>query len=335
MNIFDRVLRFFRETAPDIRQQRKVAFILLLCQGGITVSGAIVRVTGSGLGCVTWPNCHPGSLVPLKGAAPFVHQMIEWGNRLLTFVVMAAAIAAVIAMYQARRRTELKVYAWLGVAGVVVQALIGAMSVFLKLNWWAVALHFLPSMVLVWIAAMLFVRISEPDHGHPTRLIPQSLRTLGVIATVALAVVLMTGTMVTGSGVHSGDAGAGMEGRLDVDTQAMAVAHAVCMYIYLLATVILVIMLYRTKAPQPAKTAGLWLIAVIVIQWAIGVFQFYQHIPRWTVPIHIGFASIVTAWTAILWAHGYRRVAKNAALVTGSQAGDRKREKSSQRVNDH
>ena len=326
MTIFHRLRDFFRSAVPTVKQQRTIALILLICQSGITVSGAIVRVTGSGLGCVTWPNCHPGSLVPLEGAAPLVQQFIEFGNRLLTFVVAAAAGATVVALYMARRRTELKVYAWLNVGGIVLQALIGAMSVFLDLRWWAVALHFLPSMVLVWLAAMLYSRLSEPDNGEITRIFPQAIRTLAVISALALAVVLITGTMVTGSGVHSGDSGVGMEGRLQVDTQKMAVIHAICMYVYLLFTIIAVILLFRTKAPQAARRAGQVLIVVIVAQWAIGVFQFYQHIPRWTVPIHIGFSSIVTACTALLWAHGQRRIPApgDQQLLTGSPSGDEK-----------
>ncbi|QPK78172.1 heme A synthase [Corynebacterium lizhenjunii] len=325
MNFFDRLRFFFREAAPSLRAQRRVALILLICQGGITVSGAIVRVTGSGLGCVTWPNCHPGSLVPLKGAAPLVHQAIEFGNRLLTFVIAAAAIAAVVAMHMACRRRELKVYAWLNVAGVVLQALIGALSVILELQWWAVALHFLPSMLLVWLAAMLYIRINEPDDGTPQRVFPQAISTLGAIAAAALAVVLATGTMVTGSGVHSGDAGVGMEGRLNVDPQAMAITHAICMYVYLFFTVVTVILIFRHRLDPKIKTAGLVLLAVILMQWGIGVFQYYMHIPRWTVPIHVAFSSIVTACTAILWARGIIRTGGEPASATGSPAGDAKR----------
>ena len=310
-------------TGPSVKTQRIVALILLLCQGGITVSGSIVRVTGSGLGCVTWPNCHPGSLVPIQGAAPMLHQAIEFGNRLLTFVVAAAAIASIVVVHKAQRRKELKVYAWAGLAGVVVQALIGALSVKLNLSWWSVAIHFLPSMVLVWIAAMLFSRINEPDDGTPTRLFPAAVRTLAVVSTVALSIVLLTGTFVTGSGTHSGDAGVGMEGRLGVDTYGMAIIHAVCMYVYLALTLIVVFLLHRTGAPKVAKKAGWVLIACIVIQWAIGVTQFYLHIPRWTVPFHVGMSSVVTAFTALLWAHGLRRVGnEDGTTASTSQRGD-------------
>lgn len=318
------MLQRLRTGVPTLARQRMLALILLICQGGITVSGAVVRVTGSGLGCVTWPNCHPGSLVPLKGAAPLIHQVIEFGNRLLTFVVAAAAGAVVVALYRACRRKELKVYAWLNVGGIVLQAIIGAISVHLDLRWWAVALHFLPSMVLVWLAAILYSRITEPDDGTATPVFPSVIRTLAIVAAIALSVVLITGTMVTGSGMHSGDAGVGMEGRLQVNTYHMAVVHAICMYIYLAFTVITVILAHRLNAPAVVKTAGHVLLAVIVLQWGIGVFQFYQHIPRWTVPIHIGMSSVVTAFTALLWAKGLRREGGNCATITGSPEGDAK-----------
>ena len=323
----NRVRSFFRDAAPSIKQQRIIALILLICQGGITVTGSVVRVTGSGLGCETWPNCHAGSLVPVPGAAPWIHQVIEFGNRLLTFVVAAAAIAVIVAMHMARRRYELKLYAWLSLAGIAVQAVVGAISVFLDLRWWAVAIHFLPSMVLVWIAAMLYSRIKEADDGTRTPALNDVIRNLAIVAAVALGVVLMTGTMVTGSGVHAGDAGVGMEGRLDVDTKVMAYIHAACMYVYVIFTVIVQVLLYRKDAPQAAKSAGWVLIACIIVQWAIGVFQFYMGVPRWTIPFHIGMSSVVTAYSALLYAHGIVRAGGSLGLETGSPEGDIKREK--------
>ena len=134
--------------------------ILLLCQGGITVTGSLVRVTGSGLGCDTWPMCHEGSLVPVAGSAPWIHQLIEFGNRTLTFVVAAASIAVLVAVVRAGRRSGIKSLAAVSLGGVVLQAVIGGISVLLDLKWWAVAVHFLPSMVLVAVAAVLYMRLS-------------------------------------------------------------------------------------------------------------------------------------------------------------------------------
>ena len=315
---------FVRNGVPSLRQQRIIAFILLLCQGGITVSGSIVRVTGSGLGCVTWPNCHPGSLVPLEGTAPLIHQFIEFGNRLLTFVVLAAALAAAFATHRARRRKELKVYAWISVAGIFVQALIGALSVFLKLKWWAVAIHFLPSMVLVWIAALLYTRLRQPDDGTPTQAFPRTIRNLAAVAAAALAVVLITGTFVTGSGRHAGDAEEGMLGRLHLDTESMAVVHAMCMYVYLVLTLVVIILLYRIRVSRRPRNIGWYLVVAILIQWAIGVIQVRLGIPRWTIPVHIGMSSLVTALTAALYAYGFVRTGGTEDLETGSVEGDKR-----------
>ncbi|AWB84048.1 COX15/CtaA family protein [Corynebacterium liangguodongii] len=297
-----------RREGPTVALQRRLALVLLLCQGGITVSGSLVRVTGSGLGCSQWPLCNADSLVPVAGAAPLVHQAIEFGNRLLTFVVSAAAIAVVIAAHRAGRRREIKALAWASIGGVVLQAIIGGISVLVDLRWWAVAVHFLPSMALVWVAALLYMRIAEPDEAPLIVRFAPAARRLAALAAAALCVVLVTGTMVTGSGPHSGDATVGMEGRLALDTEMLAYVHAACMYAYLIATLCTVYLLRRSHAPADAFSTAVVLVAMIIIQWGIGVAQFYLGVPRWTVPMHIAMSSVVVAATAFLWAHGRRRL---------------------------
>lgn len=293
---------------PSLKLQRTLAMVLLLCQGGITVTGSLVRVTGSGLGCDTWPLCHEGSLVPVAGAAPWIHQAIEFGNRTLTFVVAAAAGLVLYAVIRAGRRKDIKTLAWISLLGVVVQAVIGGISVRLDLRWWSVAVHFLPSMVLVFVAAMLYMRIAEPDNSAPTRRYPGSAQTWTLIAAAALCLVLVTGTMVTGSGPHAGDAAAGMEGRLEMDTRVLAYVHAVCMYLYLIATIITTVLLRNSGAPEDAKRTAYVLIALILVQWAIGVIQFRMGVPRWTIPAHIAMSSTVVAFSGFLFAHGKRRL---------------------------
>ena len=303
---------------PSVRLQRILAFILLLAQGGITVTGSIVRVTGSGLGCDTWPNCHEGSLVPVQGAAPAVHQAIEFGNRLLTFVLAAFAIAVFVAVLRAGRRKELIVYSVLSGVGIIIQAILGGISVHLDLKWWSVAIHFLPSMLLVWIAALLYMRLAEPDHLPQVRMFAPIIRTLTIVAAVCLSVVLVTGTMTTGAGVHSGDDGVGMEGRLDVDIELMALIHAGTMYVYLAATLLVVWLLYRGMASRDAKNTGWVLLVMIGVQWAIGVIQFNLGVPRWTIPAHVAMSSVVVAFSAFLYAHGLRRITrieKNATIT--------------------
>lgn len=293
---------------PSLKLQRILAMVLLLCQGGITVTGSLVRVTGSGLGCNTWPLCHEGSLVPVAGAAPWIHQAIEFGNRTLTFVVAASAALVLLAVIRARRRKEITTLAWVSLLGVVLQAVIGGVSVLLDLRWWSVAVHFLPSMVLVFVAAMLYMRIAEPDDASPTRRYPTSAQTWTLIAAAALCVVLITGTMVTGSGPHSGDSGVGMEGRLQMDTRVLAYVHAVCMYLYLIATIITSVLLRNSGAPEDARRTSYVLIALILVQWAIGVTQFRLGVPRWTIPAHIAMSSAVVAFSSFLFAHGKRRL---------------------------
>ncbi|WP_085549988.1 COX15/CtaA family protein [Corynebacterium pollutisoli] len=301
---------------PSVRLQRILAFILLLAQGGITVTGSIVRVTGSGLGCDTWPNCHEGSLVPVQGAAPAVHQAIEFGNRLLTFVLAAIAIAVFVAVLRAGRRKEIIVYSVLSGVGIIIQAILGGISVHLDLKWWAVAIHFLPSMVLVWIAALLYMRLAEPDHLPQVRMFAPIIRTLTIVAAVCLSVVLVTGTMTTGAGVHSGDDGVGMEGRLDVDIELMALIHAGTMYVYLAATLLVVWLLYRGMASRDAKNTGWVLLVMIGVQWAIGVVQFNLGVPRWTIPAHVAMSSVVVAFSAFLYAHGLRRITRSEKNAT-------------------
>src|SRR3978361_651406 len=147
--------RFFQRLVdvlplPSLRAQRVVAALVILSQGGIAVTGAIVRVTASGLGCPTWPQCFPGSFTPVAVAeVPFVHQAVEFTNRRLTFLVVLPAALAVLAVTRARRRREVLIYAWLMPASTIAQAVIGGITVLTGLLWWTVAIHLLVSMAMV------------------------------------------------------------------------------------------------------------------------------------------------------------------------------------------
>src|SRR5436190_1865372 len=192
---------------PSARVQRTIAFLVILTQGGIAVTGAIVRVTASGLGCPTWPQCFPGSFTPVPHAeVPGIHQAVEFGNRMITFLVVLTAALAVLAVTRARRRREVLIYAWLMPASTVVQAVIGGITVLTGLLWWTVAIHLLASMTMVWISVLLYVKIGEPDTaGVVHHRVPKPLRQLTMLSAVALAAMLVTGTLVTGAGPHAGD----------------------------------------------------------------------------------------------------------------------------------
>ena len=323
-NVTDKKPQFVQRFLSSLRSQKgqmRAAMVLLVFQAGLVFTGSLVRVTGSGLGCVSWPNCHPGSLVPVAGAAPWLHQAIEWGNRLLTFVVAAGAVAFWYAVFAGGRRRELRYHAVFQFVGVVIQALLGAMSVLLKLQWWSVAMHFLPSMILVWAAAVAWVRVQEPDDGHRIAFFPEPLRWLAVGSAASLALVLATGTMVTGAGQHAGDVDVTESSRLAIDLAEIAHVHAHFMYLYLGLTIGLIVALYAVAAikgsvlgdnPEAARHAlryGCVLIAFIVVQAAIGIIQYRWGVPRWTVPFHVGLSGVVTAYTGFVFAFGRRRVA--------------------------
>ncbi|MDO4908492.1 MAG: COX15/CtaA family protein [Corynebacterium sp.] len=294
----------------NLRHQRLAALCLFIFQALIVCTGSIVRVTGSGLGCPTWPNCQADSLVPVPGARPAIHQAIEFGNRMLTFVLVALAIWVFVLVFRAGRRKEIKVYAIVQIVGIIVQAVIGGISVHLDLRWWAVALHFLPSMILVWCAALLWVRIDESDTDpRPTQLYPRPLQWLAALGAIALSAVLVTGTMTTGAGPHAGDDMAAQAGRLNVDIAEMAHIHAHFMYLYLGLTIGLVIALYTVNTSLKARRIGYWLVACIIIQGAIGIIQYRWGIPSWTVPVHVGLSGVLTGITGCLYAHGRRRAA--------------------------
>src|ERR1700751_454646 len=141
---------------PSLRTQRVIAALVILTQGGIAVTGAIVRVTASGLGCPTWPQCFPGSFTPVAHAeVPRIHQAVEFGNRMITFAVVITAILAVLAVARARRRAEVLVYAWLMPASTVLQAVIGGIPVLTGLLWWTVGTHLLASVAMGWVAGAL------------------------------------------------------------------------------------------------------------------------------------------------------------------------------------
>ncbi|ANE04081.1 COX15/CtaA family protein [Corynebacterium crudilactis] len=311
--------------APTTKVQRLLALLLLIFQGGITVTGSIVRVTGSGLGCDTWPLCHEGSLVPVAGAAPWIHQAVEFGNRMLTFVLVAAALAVFIAVLGAKRRKEIVVHSFIQGLGIIAQAVIGGITVLVDLHWYAVALHFLPSMVLVFLAATLYTRIGEPDDGEMSSPFPNWIRNVAVVGAVALSVVLITGTMTTGAGVHSGDADISMEDRLDVNIDWIAHVHGYSMYVYLFFTLIVVAGLYKVNASKHNKQLGLMLILFILVQAGIGILQYRLGVPRWSIPFHIAMSSVVVAFTSLLWSQGRVRVG-GKATTTGSLDGDAKLE---------
>ena len=294
---------------PSLRVQRLIAAAVVLTQGGIAVTGAIVRVTASGLGCPTWPQCFPGSFTPtLVAEVPLIHQAVEFGNRLITFLVVLTAAAAVLAVTRARRRREVLVYAWLMPASTVVQAVLGGITVLTGLLWWTVAIHLLVSMAMVWLAVQLFVKIGEPDDGLPELLVPAPLRQLTVLSAVALTVVLITGTMVTGAGPHAGDKSiTAPVPRLELDIVTLVYRHASLVTAYVALVIGLGFALLAVRAPRPVTLRLVAVLVLVALQGMVGTVQFYTGVPAVLVAVHVLGAAACTAATAALWASMRRR----------------------------
>ena len=289
---------------PNLRTQRMIAAAVVFTQGGIAVTGAIVRVTASGLGCPTWPQCFPGSFVPVPVAeVPIVHQAVEFGNRLITFLVVLTAALAVLAVVRARRRREVIVYACLMPASTVLQAVLGGITVLTGLLWWTVAIHLLVSMAMVWLSVLLFVKIGEPDDGVAALAVPNPLRQLTVLCGMALAVVLVTGTMVTGARPHAGDKSVDAPvPRLMLDIVTLVYRHSALVTAYLCLLIGLAFALLAVRAPRPVTMRVVVLLVLVALQGMVGTVQFFTGVPAALVAVHVAGAAICTAATAALWA---------------------------------
>ncbi len=292
---------------PSLRVQRLIAALVILTQGGIAVTGAIVRVTASGLGCPTWPQCFPGSFTPVAHAeVPRIHQAVEFGNRVFSIAVVITAALAVLAATRARRRAEVLVYAWLMPASTVVQAVIGGITVRTGLLWWTVAIHLLTSMAMVWLSVLLYVKIGEPDGdgaGVVRPLVAGPLRALTALTGLNLAAVLVTGTLVTAAGPHAGDRSASRTvPRLKVEVATLVHMHSSLLVAYLALLVGLGFGLRAVGADRAIMLRLGVLVALVCAQAAVGTAQYFTGVPAALVALHVAGAAACTAATAALWA---------------------------------
>jgi cytochrome c oxidase assembly protein subunit 15 len=289
---------------PSLRVQRIIAATVIVSQGGIAVTGSIVRVTASGLGCPTWPQCFPGSFVPVAVAeVPRVHQAVEFGNRMFSIAVVITAALAVLAVYRARRRAEVLTYAWLMPVSTVVQAVIGGITVRTGLLWWTVAIHLLVSMTMVWLSVLLYVKVGEPDDGVVHQRVPRPLRLLTALTGVNLAVLLVTGTLVTAAGPHAGDRSPSRTvPRLQIEITTLVHMHSSLLVAYLALLIGLGFGLLAVGAPRAIMLRLGVLVALVCAQAAVGTTQYFTGVPAALVAVHVAGAAACTAATAALWA---------------------------------
>ena len=265
----------------------------------IVVTGGIVRLTRSGLGCPTWPRCTPESFVPVRDQAEGFHTFIEYGNRMLTGVVSVAALAVVVAVWRwAPDRPTLKRLAFLPLAGVGIQAVVGGITVLARLNPLVVSLHFLASMVLVALSTYLLVRAREGD-GPPTPLVRREVGWVAWAVAGLGSVVLVLGTVVTGTGPHSGDRDVH---RYPFDAQTVSWLHAdaVMLFVGLVVAVWLAVLL---SAGGHSARAWLVLLGVTLAQGTIGYVQYFTALPEALVAAHmLGASLLVVALTRAILA---------------------------------
>jgi cytochrome c oxidase assembly protein subunit 15 len=268
----------------------------IFTQAGIIVTGGAVRLTGSGLGCSTWPQCEPGSFTPAFVAETPFHAYVEFGNRLLTFVLLIVAVGVAIAVK--RTRPDLK---WWGLApliGVLAQAVIGGITVLTDLNPAVVAPHLLISMLLVWAAVQLALRYRNAPRRNGACI----KRELAVFNVLTVAVVVL-GTLTTGAGPHSGDAEA--TERLAMDPALIARIHAVSVWLFI---AVLLWIIWRVRKDvshgerDEVRKAWVVLLAVTLLQGVIGYVQYFTGLPELLVGIHLaGAAALVAAQSAAFY----------------------------------
>jgi heme a synthase len=268
----------------------RVLLVNLILEIGIVVTGGLVRLTGSGLGCPTWPQCVPGSFTPVAEQAQGFHKLIEFGNRTLTSVVGIAAVLVIVAVWRwAPTRRGLRRISFLPLAGVLLQAVLGGITVLTGLNPALVAAHFLASMVLVSLSAYLLYRVSEGD-GPPVALVRHEIRSVARVTAALGGVVLVLGTVVTGSGPHSGDASTPRFG-FDPRTISWLHADAVMLFVGLVVAVLLAVQLTATD-PRPRRV---WhsVFGITVLQGAVGYTQYLTGLPEGLVIVHMLGASLL------------------------------------------
>ena len=278
---------------------RRIALAAVVLLAIIVVTGASVRLTGSGLGCPDWPNCSPGRLTP--ESASDSHAMIEFVNRTVTGLVSLVVIVAVLGSLVRTPRSRRLVILSLGlVAGVIVQIILGKLVVEELLSPTFVMAHFLVSMVLLANAVLLYYYASQPP-TDPVVSVSPGVHWMSRLLVLSGAVVLVTGTVVTGAGPHSGDVpGISQRAtRLDIAVRDAARIHGTSAMILLALTLVTAWLVWRTRAPQRVQHRLSILLVVLVAQGAIGYAQYFSGIPPLLVALHVAGATSV--WIAVMW----------------------------------
>jgi len=266
----------------------RILLLNVFAQSAIIATGAIVRITKSGLGCPTWPQCVGDSIVPLANQTESFHKYIEFGNRLLTFVVLFVAVLLVLTIWRNPALKSLRFLSLAPILGTLIQAILGGITVLTGLHPATVSAHFLTSIVIVALSHTLLRRYK----GLGSRAKRNGIaNTLGAVSFITVVL----GTLVTGSGPHSGDKD--VSSRYEFDLTAIANVHAKSVWIYSALLIFLFYKQYRT-ANEVSKRSFQVVAAVVVSQGLLGYYQFFQGVPEALVFAHI--VGAIAFWIANL-----------------------------------
>jgi cytochrome c oxidase assembly protein subunit 15 len=289
-----------------------IAALAALCV--IVVTGAAVRLTGSGLGCDDWPNCNDTELVDVSTG----HAAVEQVNRLFTGVVAVAVIAAVLGsvVRQPRRRDLTRLSLGL-VAGVVAQIVLGGITVLTDLHPVSVMGHFLLSMAIIANAVVLVHRAGEPDDAVRRPAVRESTRIVVLALMVATTISVVTGTVVTNTGPHAGDEDAR---RFGWDISDVARIHGTSVMITIALGLVLAWRVRRSAVDRPQLLAAVssWLF-VAVLQAVVGYVQYFSGVPVLLVAVHVAGATALFASTVALT---LRTTVAESAMAPGRQRID-------------
>lgn len=280
-------------THPD-RRVRVFAWLSFVAEVLIIGTGGAVRLTGSGLGCPTWPRCTPDSLVntPEMG----IHGIIEFGNRTLTGLVGLLALAVVVLMWRMRKdRRGMFVLALIVLGGIVAQAVVGGITVLTGLNPFIVGFHYIASVVLVTVCAAFLVLMYLPA-GARERVVPAWFAGLVHATTGVLALTVVFGVLTTGAGPHSGDAAAVQ--RNGFDAEVLEHVHAWPGYALFALTLVIVALAWRLRLPVRRWVTAL--LAVELVQIAVGLYQARNGLPELAVGVHMVLAALAAATMTVV-----------------------------------
>lgn len=284
-----------------------VTVVALVLVSAIILTGAGVRLTGSGLGCPDWPRCSSAGLIQVSGSSEDLHRSIESGNRAITGLVSIAVILAVLgSLARSPRRRDLT-YLSLGlVGGIVAQIILGGITVLTDLHPASVGSHFLVSQLIVLNAVVLVARAGRPP-GPRRRLVPERLEQLTTALAALLLVVMVAGIALTGTGPHAGDKQAQ---RFAFHPPTVARVHGVLVEVFTAGLLVALVWAWRAGAPRAVLRRASVVLVVAIAQSVIGYVQYFNGIPAALVAAHVGGVTLL--WITLLWFHLGLRVPEAA-----------------------